>query len=41
MNFRDFSIVSGSNTDYGFSISNASNLEQVWDVTDITMPTEE
>lgn len=36
MNFRDFSIVSGSNTDYGFSISNASSLEQVWDVTDIT-----
>nr|WP_262708753.1 MULTISPECIES: type IX secretion system sortase PorU [unclassified Chryseobacterium] len=36
MNFRDYSIVSGSNTDYGFSISNASSLEQVWDVTDIT-----
>ncbi|WP_294328965.1 type IX secretion system sortase PorU [uncultured Chryseobacterium sp.] len=36
MNFRDYSIVSGSNTDYGFSISNASGLEQVWDVTDIT-----
>jgi hypothetical protein len=36
MNFRDFSIDSGSNTNYGFSISNASNLEQIWDVTDIT-----
>ncbi|WP_061084806.1 type IX secretion system sortase PorU [Chryseobacterium indologenes] len=36
MNFRDFSISSGSNTDYGFSIANASNIEQVWDVTDIT-----
>ncbi|KFF75543.1 hypothetical protein HX13_05265 [Chryseobacterium sp. P1-3] len=36
MNFRDYSIVSGSNNNYGFSISNASNIEQVWDVTDIT-----
>ncbi|SMO76203.1 Peptidase family C25 [Chryseobacterium rhizoplanae] len=36
MNFRDYSIVSGSNTDYGFSITNAANIEQVWDVTDIT-----
>lgn len=36
MNFRDFSLVSGSNTNYGFSISNAANVEQVWDVTDIT-----
>ncbi len=36
MSFRDYSIVSGSNTDYGFSISNASSIEQVWDVTDIT-----
>lgn len=36
MNFRDFSIASGSNTDYGFGISNATSLEQVWDVTDIT-----
>ncbi|CAA7386274.1 hypothetical protein CHRY9393_00566 [Chryseobacterium fistulae] len=39
MNFRDFSLVSGSNTNYGFSISNASNMEQVWDVTDITNAT--
>src|SRR5690606_23226901 len=29
MNFRDFSLVSGSNTSYGFSINNASNVEQV------------
>ncbi|WP_300691304.1 type IX secretion system sortase PorU [Chryseobacterium sp.] len=36
MNFRDYSIVSGSNTNYGFSITNAGNIEQVWDVTDIT-----
>lgn len=36
MNFRDFSIESGSNNEYGFSITNAGNLEQVWDVTDIT-----
>lgn len=36
MNFRDFSLVSGSNTTYGFSLSNASTAEQVWDVTDIT-----
>jgi hypothetical protein len=36
MNFRDFSLVSGSNTTYGFSLSNASTAEQIWDVTDIT-----
>ncbi|KPE52990.1 type IX secretion system sortase PorU [Chryseobacterium indologenes] len=36
MNFRDFSLVSGSNTGYGFGINNAAALEQVWDVTDIT-----
>ncbi|SHM03026.1 Peptidase family C25 [Chryseobacterium carnipullorum] len=36
MSFRDFSLTSGSNTNYGFGISNATNLEQVWDVTDIT-----
>ncbi len=36
MNFRDYSIVSGSNTTYGFSLSNASAAEQIWDVTDIT-----
>lgn len=36
MNFRDFSLASGTNTNYGFSISNTGNLEQVWDVTDIT-----
>ncbi|MBW8523904.1 type IX secretion system sortase PorU [Chryseobacterium chendengshani] len=36
MNFRDFSLQSGSNTTYGFSISSTANMEQVWDVTDIT-----
>lgn len=36
LSFRDFSLTSGTNTSYGFSISNAANLEQVWDVTDIT-----
>lgn len=36
ISFRDFSLVSGSNTAYGFSISNTSGMEQVWDVTDIT-----
>lgn len=36
MNFRDFSLVSGSGTNYGFSVANTSNLEQIWDVSDIT-----
>lgn len=36
MNFRDFSLQSGTNTNYGFSISNTGTMEQVWDVTDIT-----
>ncbi|WP_089755739.1 type IX secretion system sortase PorU [Chryseobacterium soldanellicola] len=36
MNFRDFSLESGTNTSYGFSIANPSGMEQVWDVTDIT-----
>lgn len=36
LSFRDFSLVSGSNTTYGFSVANASTIEQVWDVTDIT-----
>ena len=36
MNFRDFSLATGSNTNYGFSITNTGNMEQVWDVTDIT-----
>lgn len=36
MNFRDFSLLSGTNTTYGFSVSNASTMEQIWDVTDIT-----
>src|SRR5690606_9908238 len=36
MNFRDFSLVSGSGQRYGFSVSNASAVEQIWEVTDIT-----
>ena len=36
MNFRDFSLQSGTNTNYGFSISTTANMEQVWDVSDIT-----
>ncbi|PIE50360.1 MAG: hypothetical protein CSA38_03970 [Flavobacteriales bacterium] len=36
MNFRDFGIESGSNQRYGFSVANASDIEQIWDVTDIT-----
>ncbi|KQT33100.1 hypothetical protein ASG22_17930 [Chryseobacterium sp. Leaf405] len=36
INFRDYSLVSGSNTTYGFSLSNAGSAEQIWDVTDIT-----
>lgn len=36
MNFRDYSLLSGTNTNYGFSISNTATVEQVWDVTDIT-----
>lgn len=36
MNFRDFSLLSGTNTNYGFSISTTANMEQVWDVSDIT-----
>ncbi|MEN4761748.1 type IX secretion system sortase PorU [Chryseobacterium sp. C39-AII1] len=39
MNFRDFSLMSGTNTNYGFSISNTALMEQVWDVTDITNAT--
>ena len=36
MNFRDFSIVTGSGTLHGFSVTNSGNLEQISDVTDIT-----
>lgn len=39
MNFRDFSLVSGSAQAYSFSVANASSLEQIWDVTDITNAT--
>ena len=36
MNFRDFSLLTGTDFEYGFSISAAAAVEQVWDVTDIT-----
>lgn len=36
MNFRDFSIREGSGNLYGFSMSGASEVEQIWDVSDIT-----
>jgi len=36
MNFRDYDIVTGSGDLYGFSVKNTSDLEQIWDVSDIT-----
>jgi len=36
MNFRDFDIATGSGDLYGFSVKNASEIEQIWDVSDIT-----
>lgn len=36
MNFRDYSLQTGTNTNYGFTISPTANMEQVWDVSDIT-----
>ncbi len=39
MNFRDFSLQSGSGQKYGFSVANASGIEQIWDVSDITNAT--
>lgn len=36
MNFRSFGIMEGSGANYGFTISNTSGLEQVWEVSDIT-----
>ncbi|WP_312764964.1 type IX secretion system sortase PorU [Epilithonimonas sp.] len=38
MNFRDFGIVEGNNNLYGFSVTNASEIEQIWDVSDVTNP---
>lgn len=38
MNFRDFGIVEGQNGLYGFSVANASDIEQIWDVSDVTNP---
>lgn len=36
MNFRAFDIEEGSGNAYGFTIENATGLEQIWDVSDIT-----
>ncbi len=36
MNFRDFEIYEGGGELYGFSVSNAADIEQIWDVSDIT-----
>lgn len=36
MNFRAYDISEGTGKLYGFSIANASDVEQVWDVSDIT-----
>lgn len=36
MNFRYYDALEGSGENYSFSISNASGLEQVWDVSDVT-----
>ena len=36
MNFRDYSLNEGSGQQYGFSVSDASEIEQIWDVSDIT-----
>lgn len=36
MNFRVFDIMENSENIYGFEIDNIANLEQVWDVSDVT-----
>ena len=36
MNFRVYDIIEGLGDTYGFTIDNSTNLEQVWDVSDIT-----
>ena len=36
MNFRDFLIAENTGQLYGFSISNAASIDQVWDVSDVT-----
>lgn len=38
MNFRDFSLPTGSGELFGFSLSNAGGVEQIWDVSDVTNP---
>ncbi|GGP04893.1 peptidase C25 [Cloacibacterium rupense] len=36
MNFRVFDIYEGTGDNYGFTLNNISELEQIWDVSDIT-----
>lgn len=36
MNFRHYDAQEGSSTLYGFTMSNADSVEQIWDVSDIT-----
>ncbi len=36
MNFRVFEIPTGSGETFGFTVENATNVEQIWDVSDIT-----
>ena len=36
MNFRSYDISEGSGTTYTFSMSDASSIEQVWQVSDVT-----
>lgn len=36
MNFRDYSLDEGSNTLFGFSLSNASSVDEIWDISDVT-----
>jgi hypothetical protein len=36
MNFRVFDIPTGSGETFGFTVENAKNIEQIWDVSDIT-----
>ncbi|MDO4225599.1 MAG: type IX secretion system sortase PorU, partial [Bergeyella zoohelcum] len=36
MNFRSYEITENDNETYGFSMANASSVEQIWEVSDIT-----
>ena len=39
MNFRSYSIMEGSGTTYTFNMADAGNVEQIWEVSDITNAT--